>query len=78
MGVFALIVTIVTNLNEENQSMRKINLGYTHTRYLINNPGQMRRYIEGAWRSNQLDLLTAYIKLDQALKTRGQYDQDGR
>jgi len=58
------------DIREEYITMRKIRLGYIHTRYLINNPGQLQRYINGAWASNQLDLLTAYIKLEQALKTK--------
>ena len=41
-----------------------------HKQYLINNPNQIKRYIGGAWVANQLDLLTAYIKLEQSLKTK--------
>ena len=35
--------------------------------YEITHPGY---YIGGAWVANQLDLLTAYIKLEQSLKTK--------
>ena len=58
------------DIRKKDIIMRKINLGIGHTRYLINNPDQLQRYINGAWASNQLDLLTAYIKLEQSLKTK--------
>jgi len=53
--------------HKERDSMK---IDDKHKQYLINNPNQIKRYIGGAWFANQLDLLTAYIKLEQSLKTK--------